>query len=188
MREIIGPIEDMSFDYLKHFLNLNADLLRGLPIPHRHFENLLQDYIPPTGIDFFRFYRHLLRVLAAQTDRPVTNIFDEHNEIFRESSGQNELDRCPRFFEDFTRWTGKLSGVRLLLFSKLQNRNFTVYIGSAHSKFECQLPGGAENRLRHVQPLSKEEALVLFADKDSVGYFCLNHKPEHCNSQRFFQD
>ena len=43
-----------------------------------------------------------------------------------------------------------------------------MYIGSAHSKCEFNLPGGEEWRLRDLKPMSSKEAITLISCPNTV--------------------
>lgn len=52
-----------------------------------------------------------------------------------------------RILLDMTAWTGKTHGAK----------TFSVYAGSAHSKFEMNVPSGEGNKIQYIQALSVEE-------------------------------
>jgi len=50
----------------------------------------------------------------------------------------------------------------------VQKRTVTIYIGSAHSRFEFNLPGGESWRLKYIQPMSQKETELLISSPNSV--------------------
>jgi hypothetical protein len=110
--------EKMAFKFLQHFLKLNAGLLPNLSpaINPRRFEDLMhKEILPANDFKFQDLWVDLLEALAEQTDRPVTNIIDEHNEMFFKATKEwSPLEHHPQFLREFTKWTGKLSGVCFL--------------------------------------------------------------------------
>jgi hypothetical protein len=116
--------EQMALQFLKNFLNFNADLLDGLtkegspPLVDSDFEQLLLPR-PSRTLGILDFYEDLLNALAIQTARPVTYIFDEHNELFKkhyDKDSATPLQKHPEFLSNYTRWTGSFRGVFSILF------------------------------------------------------------------------
>jgi hypothetical protein len=104
-----------------------------------------------------------MRVLSRR-DEPVFYIIDEHNELFKPIV----RDRLPDYFpyqlpviREFVNWTSAVEG----------NRTFTLYSGSAHSRFLSQLPGGESHRIRNINLMTDEEFKTATEDKASPFYF-----------------
>jgi len=109
-------------------------------------------------------------------EQPMFYIIDEHNEFYKRtmrviSEEKVYLDVYPKdnpVLEQFTKWTGATAG----------KNTFTLYAGSAHSKFLSRMPAGESPRIRHIRAFSDEEFETAVSDERSPFYF------EHHSDER----
>jgi hypothetical protein len=146
-----GPAE-YFFD---PFRAQNAQLLEkddGLRTKFEVFDN---ERTPEAVIGFMR--------VLSRRDEPVFYIIDEHNELFKRMR-DTRSDYFPYeepVVREFVNWNSAVEG----------NRTFTLYSGSAHSRFLSQLPGGESHRIRNIGLMTDEEFQTATKDKSSPFYF-----------------
>ena len=157
----------------------NRPLHNDNPPPPRNFQkttNLLDLVRSTTTETAISNMENLLDNLKNQQKYPIFYIFDEHNELFKKrDGGKSHIGEHNTFLGRFTQWTGSTGGVSVCPYFTLtivQKRTITVYIGSAHSRFEFKLPGGEDWRLRFLQPLSETEAETLISTPNTVCSSC----------------
>jgi len=90
---------------------------------------------------------NLIQTLNLQDRYSVLYAFDEHQTLFptggNEDPTQAPINALPSYFKTFTSWQKGTAGLR----------TFTIYSGSAHSKFEQGgIASGEEHRLRFIRP------------------------------------
>lgn len=88
----------------------------------------------------------MLQALRQQTDRPVFLLFDEHNELYRPSA-EGKLPIMSSYFAGLRGWTERFASSQF----------FTVYCGSAHSRYLGDMPGGEYMRVRQFRPFEPDE-------------------------------
>jgi len=157
MEWLEGDEKQMAKHFLKHFRVLNADLASN--IKSSESKRTLFDIVNSSNYETsLRDMSEVMTTLKSYRKSAVFYIFDEHNELFREiMGGKPILYRYPDFLGHFNKWTGLTRGARTI----------TIYIGSAHSKFEFNLPAGESWRMRYLQPLLKEEAALLISTQNT---------------------
>ncbi len=98
-------------------------------------------------------------------DEPVFYIIDEHHELFKPMVRNGLPDYYFPYqlpvISEFVSWTSAVVG----------NRTFTLYSGSAHSRFLSQLPGGESDRIRNIGLMTDDEFKTATENKASPFYF-----------------
>jgi hypothetical protein len=135
--------------FLEKFVELNEvyaeELERLQPALWNVIEAALKGETTATTVQ-----RNLMRTLRKQDKYSVLYAFDEHQVLFPkagEDPALAPLSMRPDYFRTFTSWQGETAGLR----------TYTIYAGSAHSKFEQNLPSGEQGRLRFIRPWSRKD-------------------------------
>jgi len=105
----------------------------------------------------------LMTTLGEQYKYSVLYAFDEHQVLFPkagEDPALAPLTMRPDYFRTFTSWQGETAGLR----------TYTIYSGSAHSKFEQGLASGEERRLRYIRPWKLKDFETVTRSPESSLY------------------
>ena len=114
----------MAKYFIDTFFNLNADIASNLSLYYKNKTITLLDLcIQTTEKNALRHIDLLMITLGKQAKYPVFYIFDEHNELFKETNNRklSFYDTHYEFLRTFVTWTGLASGVKILFFKYLIN-------------------------------------------------------------------
>jgi hypothetical protein len=156
----VATANEFTADPAGHFFNTfriqNQHLFSKDENLKTQFEKYAADCSPDSAVHF------MSRVLKNHK-RPVFYIIDEHNELFkRKASSFGIIYHFEQpLLNNFTNWVSAVKG----------QKTFTLYAGSAHSKFLRRLPGGEEHRVRHIGVMNDREFRVVIGDETSPFYF-----------------
>ena len=157
--------------FVERFKALNIDILEHIPFigNSKIITYSLRDrmYLEDTGeIDAVLAWHDILNSVSEYRKRPVLHLVDEHNELFEGEEGKRPIDRKP--FITYKKWTGPamvVSEVCSLCASLMrycvQMRGGLIIAGSAHSKFELNLPGQMDDILKFICTFTFEEVRFL---------------------------
>lgn len=160
--------DDRAIFFLNRFEELNKDLLSSVTKTIRYRpERTLADVLE-LDLPLLTVQHRLEFFLSRVVEKPVLFLFDEHNELWKLDPTKSYVPAEIPYFRTYTTWT-QLSGPRL----------YTIYAGSAHSKFEENLPSGEDRKLRFIRPFNRIEACKLIEDLQIPNKISLSAEAVH---------